>query len=86
MMEIGDYIALDNPRRAGSFVDEIERHCHKLADHPHRFRLREEFGPGMRGVQHGRYLILFRQRDTGEVRIERVVHGSRDLRQFAIEE
>jgi toxin ParE1/3/4 len=27
--EIGDYIARDNPRRAISFLGELEAHCHK---------------------------------------------------------
>jgi plasmid stabilization system protein ParE len=30
--EVGDYIALDNPRRAVSFIREIRQHCEKIAD------------------------------------------------------
>ena len=32
--EIGDYIALDNPKRAVSFVREIRQHCEKIAEGP----------------------------------------------------
>lgn len=34
LLEIGDYIARDNPRRALSFVEELTRHCLALAAHP----------------------------------------------------
>ena len=30
--EIGDYIALDNPKRAVSFIREIRQHCEKITD------------------------------------------------------
>jgi toxin ParE1/3/4 len=30
--EIGDYIALDNPKRAVSFIREIRQHCERIAD------------------------------------------------------
>jgi plasmid stabilization system protein ParE len=29
--EVGDYIALDNARRAVSFIREIRQHCEKIA-------------------------------------------------------
>jgi plasmid stabilization system protein ParE len=29
--EVGDYIALDNPGRAVSFIREIRQHCEKIA-------------------------------------------------------
>ncbi|UGQ46703.1 type II toxin-antitoxin system RelE/ParE family toxin [Massilia endophytica] len=28
--EIADYIALDNPRRAVSFIDELRRQCRRI--------------------------------------------------------
>ena len=38
--EVGDYIALDNPRRAVSFIREIRQHCEKIADGPHHYAAR----------------------------------------------
>jgi toxin ParE1/3/4 len=35
--EVGDHIALDNPLRAVSFIDEIRQHCEKIADGPHYY-------------------------------------------------
>ena len=75
---IGDYIALDNPRRAASFVRELRARCERLAAQPRANRLREEFGPGVRGAVHASYLILYAERRDLLV-IERVVHGARDL-------
>jgi toxin ParE1/3/4 len=35
--EIGDYIALDNPRRAVSFIREMRQNCEKIAEGPHHY-------------------------------------------------
>lgn len=75
---MADYIALDNPRRALSFVQEIRQQCQALGRNPLLYRLRPEIGADARLVAVGRYVILFRLvREV--VRVERVVHGARDL-------
>jgi toxin ParE1/3/4 len=79
--EIGDYIAKDNPARALSFLGEIETHCHKMADMPTAFPKRDDLSPGLRMAVHGNYLIFFRIQDD-TVRIERIVHGSRQLHEL----
>jgi plasmid stabilization system protein ParE len=75
---IGDWIARDNPRRAVTFVDELEQHCAKLAARPHihpvLFR-REQ--TGLRKAGHGSYLILYRIA-ADAVEIVRVLHGAQD--------
>ncbi len=40
--EIGDCIALDNPKRAVSFIREIRQHCEKIADGPRRYVARPD--------------------------------------------
>lgn len=75
---IADFIAADNPSRAVSFVQEIRAQCDQLGQNPLMYRLRPEIGAEVRLVATRRYVILFRV--VGDVvRIERVVHGSRDL-------
>ena len=32
--ERGDYIALDNPKRALTFIQEIRQHCERIGDRP----------------------------------------------------
>ena len=77
--EIGDYIARDNPQRALSFLSELEDHCHQVAEMPTTFPRREDLAPGLQMAVHGNYLILF-QVHNDAVRIERIVHGARRLR------
>lgn len=79
LRQIGDYISQDNPARALTFVAELREHCRRIAARPRMHRLREEFGPGVRSAVHGAYLVLYTHQDDGQVVIERVVHGARDL-------
>jgi len=78
--EIGDYIARDNPVRAASFVAELEAKCRAVAATPELYPARTDLAPGLRMAVHGRYLVLYRDL-PGEnaVRIERVLHGARNL-------
>lgn len=76
--EIGDFIALDNPGRAVSFIREIRERFRVIADNPLIFRLRPEIGEDARLSSHGHYVILFRV-DIDIVRVERVVFGGREL-------
>lgn len=76
--EIGDFIALDNPVRAVSFIREIRDRFHVIAENPLICRLRPEIGEDARLCPHGRYVILFRIAGN-TVRIERVAFGGREL-------
>lgn len=76
--EIGDYIALDNPPQALSFVRELRVHCRKILDNPLAFPAREDLDPGLRVLPYGQYLIFYRPMDTA-VRVERILHGARDV-------
>lgn len=75
---IGLYIAEDDPDRALTFVTELEDVAKQAAVRPRSFPEREDLTPGLRKIVHGRYLIFFREL-ADEVRIERVVHGARNL-------
>ena len=75
---IGDYIAKDSPRRAVTFIDELQLHCKRASEQPYAYPARGDLGPGLRMAVHGKYLILFRP-EGNTVFIERIVHGARDL-------
>ncbi len=77
--EIGDYIARDNPQRALSFLAELEAHCLRIAEMPTAFPVRNDITPGLQMAVHGNYLILFHA-EKDSVRIERIVHGARQLK------
>lgn len=78
LQEIGDYIALDNPRRAVSFIREMRQHCEKIAEGPRDYVARPELGDTIRICAHGNYLIVFEPLDDGAL-ILRVLHGARNV-------
>ena len=78
LREIGDYIARDNPQRATSSVNELLAHSQTIADHPEAYPARPELGQGLRACLHQRYVIFF-SASPELVRIERIIHGSRDI-------
>ncbi len=76
--EIGDYIARDNPPRAVSFIREIRERCIKITAAPTGAPLRHELGEGIRMVAFGHYLIFYAI-DSESVRVERILHGARNI-------
>jgi len=78
LIDIGDFIALDNRPRAASFVAEIEAKIVEVGQRPGSFQKRDELHKGLRHARHGRYLIFFIEKGD-EVQIVRVIEGSRDL-------
>lgn len=75
---IADYIAVDNPVRALSFVRELRAQCQRIALNPPGYRLRQELGKGIRSCAHGHYVIFF-ESDPYAVLIVRILHGARDI-------
>lgn len=78
--EIGDYIAQDNPVRAGSFVVELRAHCQKICLNPAGYRRRPELSDELRSCAHGNYVIFFESTQE-QVTIIRILHGARDIPQ-----
>ena len=77
MRAIGDYIAADNPKRALTFVADLRVTCEALATTSDRYPL---FGSrGYRRMPFGNYLIFYHRVQT-TIRIVRVIHSARDLR------
>ena len=75
---IGDFIAVDDPARAVSFIDELRALCGRIAERPRAYQRRDDLAPGLRQAVHGRYLVLFTADEAGVV-IERILHGARRL-------
>lgn len=81
LQAIGDYIALDSPKRSLTFVAELRQACHSLAVESHRYPVLEQ-PKGYRRMPVGNYLVFYLV--TGEsVRIARVVHSARDIRNLS---
>jgi toxin ParE1/3/4 len=78
LADITDFIARDNPARAFKFEEELIEHARKIARAPLAYVERPDLGSRLRCCTHGAYLIFFTLGDRG-VRIERILHGSRNL-------
>lgn len=75
---IADYIALDNPVRAVSFLQELRGKCLALADMPERFPLVPRYeASGVRRRSHGNYLIFYRV-EPEKVVVIHILHGAQD--------
>lgn len=76
---IADFIAQDNPLRAGSFARELRESCLGLADAPFRFAQLENYAHrGYRRRIHGRYAIVYRI-DGTEIIVVRVLSSLMDV-------
>lgn len=84
--EIGDYIFNDNPKAALKFVSDLRFRCDALKNAPQGGMLRPELGEATRSVPVGRYVIFYTA-NPDEIRIERILHGARDIPNvYAIED
>jgi len=64
---------------ANRLVESITERFVLLGTHPSAGRRRDDLRPGIRSFPVGNYLLLYRIEDE-DVLIQRVLHGSRDLR------
>lgn len=78
LIDIGDYIARDSRANARRFVARLQDRRRQIGDAPLGYPGREDLAPGLRMAPLGRYVIFFSVLDD-TVRIERVLHGARDL-------
>lgn len=78
LIDIGDYIARNSRANARRFVAKLVTQCQRIGLAPLGYASREDLVRGLRMAAVGRYVIFFRLLD-GVVRIERVLHGARNL-------
>jgi toxin ParE1/3/4 len=78
LLQIWLFVARDSISSADRLLDEIDKKCRLLADHPAIGPARREAGPDIRVLFVRKYLVLYRIRRR-RVEIVRVVHGARDL-------
>lgn len=78
MEEIGDYIFKDNPQAARKITRELRAKCRGLSKYPLRGVSRPDIEPGLRSISLGNYLIFYVV-NLETVRIQRILHGARDL-------
>jgi len=75
---IADYIALDNPVRAVSFIQEIRKRCYKIVSSPEAYPVAPEYGENIRKLPFGNYLIMYTLQEKNVV-ILHLLHSARSL-------
>ncbi len=76
--DIGDWIAVNNPDRAASFVGELRQACLQIGPQPNAYPVLEHRkSDGLRRRVYGNYLIFYRVTEVA-VEIVHVAHGARD--------
>jgi toxin ParE1/3/4 len=75
---VADYIAVDNPRRAISFVQELRKQCMDLSRFPNSHTRFPELGREARIMPYKNYVVLYRVLDKSVI-IERIINGARDI-------
>lgn len=78
LLDIGDYIAKDSRATARRFVAKLVEQCQRIGHAPLAYTGREDLAPGLRMAPMGHYVIFFRMLGN-VVRVERVLHGGRDI-------
>ena len=77
LTDIGDYIARDNPANADNFVNVLLDYCLEIKLAPEGYTARPELGENIRSLPFKAYMIFYTSSET-HIRIERILHGSRD--------
>lgn len=75
---IGDFIALDSPERAETFVGELLDRCLRLAEMPRAFPLVPRYEQtGIRRRPYENYLVFYRVAET-RVEILHILNGAQN--------
>ena len=78
LASIGDFIRLDDPIRADTFVQELIDRCEELADAPRAYPLVTRYeDAGIRRRPYRGYLIFYRV-GHNVIEVLHVLHGARD--------
>ncbi|MGI3899841.1 MAG: type II toxin-antitoxin system RelE/ParE family toxin [Janthinobacterium lividum] len=76
--DIRDWIAKGDPKRAVSYLEELDALFGRISVRPLIGRPREEIGRGGRSIVHHSHVVFYRQVGTS-IEISRVIHGRRNL-------
>lgn len=86
LQDIGDFIARDNAEAALALIERLESRCSDIAVFPRAGRRRDELRAGYRSISEGDYLIFYKQVNTDEWVIVRILHGKQDLGTAIVDE
>ena len=77
-VDIGEYIARDDPAAARRFLTDLRSFILRVATTPRAYRLREEWGGNVRAARFGNYLVVF-EMEADELLVLRIANGRRHI-------
>ena len=78
LIEIGNYIKLDNPVRGESFIEQLKSCCSLFLDQPMMGKDQSELRPNLRSWPFGKYVIFY-EPFVERIYIVRVLHSARNI-------
>lgn len=83
---IAEWIAQDNPARAFSFIEELEKAGLAIGRRPEAYPYFDRHrARGVRRRVHGNYLIFYRE-SSNHVQILHILHGARDYARIVFDD
>lgn len=80
LLDIWTYIGTHNPDAADRQIDRIAQSIARFQDFPEVGHARDDAGRDVKVIVKDSYLIIYRyNRAGGQITIERILHGRRDL-------
>ncbi len=76
--DVFDFIAADNPRRALSYIEEIQQACRSLCQTPMIGIDRSDLRPGVRVLTLWRRVVVVYELPPDKLRVLRIFTGGRD--------
>jgi toxin ParE1/3/4 len=74
LLSIGDYtLGTWGKAQAARYLSELEVCCQALSDNPALGRPCDEVRPGLRRLEHGKHVVLYRQ-ERGDILVSRILH------------
>lgn len=75
---IAEHVAEDNEAASDQLIRMLRQKAELYAGQPGMGRRRPELGPDIRSFPHGAYIVFYTP-IAGGIRVERVLHGARDI-------
>lgn len=76
------FIALDNPARATTFVQDLVEQCRSLAEQPLRHPIATDHGQRLRRFPYRGYSIYYQILETDQIVIIHILNDAMDHRRF----
>ena len=76
LVDVWSYIAEQNPAAASALLRKINRKIESLTTYPHLGEPQPQFGPNVRRIIVGKYLVFYQALDDC-IRVMRIYHSAR---------